>query len=200
MSSKRRFAVLQRVKTVCDQLDFRTSNRLTANSSDTSLLLPLLGIQTTPLKRLSQLLPLSQHPPRLLKRKPLPASLMLLGPLSPLLLHRRLVEPKQCSGRILRDLLLRPRFRDLPQLGVDMTYYASLFPGFAEGGFGTRFVELPAAFGEDPGGGASSGGLDEEDMGLLGVGCYDAGDEAVACFVVAWESPSVVCSYKAASA
>ena len=66
-----------------------------------------------------------------------------------------------------------------------MTYYASLFPRFAESGFGAGFVELPAAFGKDPG--RAGGGLDEEDVGFLRIGCYDAGDEAIACFVVAWE-------------
>lgn len=79
-----------------------------------------------------------------------------------------------------------------------MTYYAGLFPGFAESGFGAGFIKLPPAFGEDPGG--PGGGLDEEDVCFLGVGGDDAGDEAVACFVVAWESQSVLCCYKVASA
>lgn len=118
-------------------------------------------------------------------------------PLAPLLLHRRLVETKQRPRRILTNLFLRPRFSDFPKLIVDVTYYTGLFPGFAEGGFGAGFVELPAAFGEDPGG--PGGGLDEEDVGFLGIGCYDSGDEAVACFVVAWESPSVFCYYEVAS-
>lgn len=58
---------------------------------------------------------------------------------------------------------------------VDLAYYASLFPGFAFGGvLGRCLVRLPAAFWEHPA--VSLGGLDEEDVVLVGGKRDNTGD------------------------
>lgn len=107
---------------------------------------------------------------------------MFLRPLSPLLRDRRLIKLEERFRRIFRDLFRCSSFRYLSKLGVDVADYTSLFPGFALRGFETGLVELPAALWQDPF--RALGGLDEEDVGFVGVGGDDTGDEAVACFVV----------------
>jgi hypothetical protein len=109
---------------------------------------------------------------------------VLLWPDGLLLLDRGLEEMVRGFWSRGRELVGFPLLCDEAEIVVDLAYYASLFPGFAfRGVLGRRFVRFPAALGEDPA--AASGGLDEENVVLVGRKRNHAGNESLALRAIA---------------
>jgi hypothetical protein len=104
---------------------------------------------------------------------------VLLWPDSFLFLHGRFEEMVRGFWRSSSELIGFSLFGDEAKIVVDLAYYAGLFPGFAfRGVLGSRFVRFPTSLGKDPA--ASSGGLDEEHVVLIGGERNYAGDESLA--------------------
>lgn len=129
----------------------------------------------TPVQRVEQLGPFRQGLSRLGIAEPISIPLVLLRPLGLLLLNGRLEEVVRGLWGLGGELVGSSLLRDEAKVVVDFAYYASLFPGFAFGGvLGRCLVRLPAAFWEHPA--VSLGGLDEEDVVLVGGKRDNTGD------------------------
>ena len=138
---------------------------------------PWLPHNGAPIQRLHQLRPRRQHLYRLCISHPHPRALMHFRPLALLPLHTDLVELVLCFGSLRAQLPLRPHLGDFAKVTGYGADNARFFPGFAAGGdLGRCFVELPAAFREDPG--STFGGLDEKDLSLVGGEGDNACDES----------------------